>query len=315
MTNFKSISNYKFQIIYLLISFFVYLALTTPVSAQGYSLGIYPPILEVMIKPNKTITQVYKITNNGSDILLKSSIVPFKPADELGNVSLQENSKLDHASWFSFLNANISLGDEFIIKAGQTQEIVLMIKVPENTPDQDVYATLLFESQSLPTLGESQTQNAIRMGSNLLVTVSESGNPNKIPEVQKFSPTKPWYDSFEEPQIILKLKNNGLSLFQPSGQIKIDGLNYHQTLLLAPQNVLAASTREIACIQDEKIVPCQLSNKFLVGKYHLTLTIKTDEGGKVWTTTSSFISFPFKMAAALLTTVAIVFMIKLRLKS
>ncbi len=98
------------------------------VTAQGISLGIWPPLLEVMIQPGKSITQVYKLSNQGeTDLLMTSKIASFAPADEQGSIRLLPwaNSGI----LISFQNANLALGEKFLLPAGQTQEIVLKIAV------------------------------------------------------------------------------------------------------------------------------------------------------------------------------------------
>ncbi len=82
--------------------------LAAPTQAQTISLDLYPPLLEVTLQPGKSITQVYKITNNSEqDFIMNSQIVPFEPADELGNVQLNFNNQSPAREWFSFQNADL----------------------------------------------------------------------------------------------------------------------------------------------------------------------------------------------------------------
>jgi len=60
------------------------------IRAQTLGLSLYPPLLEVMIKPGKAITQAYQIANQSkSDLIMTSKIIGFEPADELGNIQLK----------------------------------------------------------------------------------------------------------------------------------------------------------------------------------------------------------------------------------
>jgi len=188
MTNFKSISNFKYYKYYKSFStcLFAYLLIclfAIPVHAQTLSLSIWPPLLEVMIQPGKSITQVYKLTNGGkTDLVLTSRLVPFEPADELGNIQLTYKGYsfvriykgVSFVDWFSFQNADLNLGDNFALKAGQEQQIVFKIKVPENTQEDDYYLTLLFESLPEFNINQSAAWSKIQIGSNLLLTVSET---------------------------------------------------------------------------------------------------------------------------------------------
>ncbi len=100
------------KLILLLVLILVKLAQPTLIRAQGASLSIWPPILTIMSQPGKTITQVYKIQNNGDPVILNSLILPFVASGENGNISLIDCQKVEvisceSLSWFSFQNDNL----------------------------------------------------------------------------------------------------------------------------------------------------------------------------------------------------------------
>ncbi len=198
------------------------------VRAQSISLSIYPPLLEVMMQPGKSITQVYKISNDGdTDLVLDSVVVPFRVADEYGNVALGDSqSQGDPAkqalensqflSWFYFQNADLSLWQKFVLKAGKTQGIVLKIKVPENALEDDYYVTFLFQTIPQEVTGQNfDAQTQAKIGGNILLTVSKTGEPPKKAEIAEFSLANPllqigrlfFIDSFDSPVCTLRLAN------------------------------------------------------------------------------------------------------------
>ncbi|MCJ7740227.1 hypothetical protein MUP32_02835, partial [Candidatus Microgenomates bacterium] len=57
----------------LIILFVIYnlsFIISSPVRAQSLSLSIAPPVVEIMIKPGKTITQTIKIANGGESTII-----------------------------------------------------------------------------------------------------------------------------------------------------------------------------------------------------------------------------------------------------
>ena len=285
--------------------------LYSTVQAQSLLLSIWPPLLEVMMQPGKSITQVYKLTNTGEiDLAFISSVVPFKPTDELGNTKL-ENSRLP--PWFSFQNAKLGLGQKFLLKTGETQEVVLKIKVPEETLEKDYYLTLLFETIPGVFLGQSGMQTQAKIGSNILLTISQSGQPLKKAEIIEFAIRNlkirqlPIIDSFTKPQFLLRIKNTGPALFKPAGAITASGwFGQKYVLNLLPENVLVNSTRLVGCEN-------QIDAKFLLGPYKTKVefgldTLETDYSAEI-----TFFALPIKFILGIIIAVVVIWFVKAKL--
>jgi len=309
--------------IYLLFAL-CYLLFAIPAKAQGLSLGIWPPLLEVTIQPGKSITQVYKLRNTGeTDLALTSKIVPFKPEGETGDINLEFGAwNLEFSSWFSFQNANLALGEKFLLPAGREQEVVLKIKIPENAPEGDYYTTLLFETLPDVFLGQSGGQIEAKIGANILLTVSQTGEPKKQAEVEEFAirnsqfVIRNWIiiDSFTQPKFLVRLKNTGQAFFKPIGSITTTGwFNQRWVLDLLPENILTNSIRQIQCQQaaPPQILPssCELRTKFLLGKYTAKLEFGTDEASGKYQAQIVFWALPLKLAAGVLVILALLLLI------
>jgi len=315
--------------------------------AQSLSLSIWPPLLEVTIQPGKSITQVYKLQNTDeTDLALTSKIVPFRPLGEKGDITFtseginppisglreppqaQENTlETDERNWFSFQNADLSLGQKFILPAGQEQEVVLKIKTPQEAVEDDYYFTLLFET--IPGIflpSESGGQIEAKIGSNILLTVSQTGKPKKQAEIEEFTIRNPQFvirnfliiDSFTQPKFTVRLKNTGNAFFKPSGSITTSGwFNQRWALNLLPENVLVNSIRRIRCQKSMPLAnkestpgkegsqqilasPCQLEAKFLLGKYTSKLEFGTDEINGKYQNQIVFWALPLKLGAGIL---------------
>jgi len=327
--------NFKFLIIFIVFLYSIF-QIPNSIYAQSLSLGLYPPLLEVTLKPGKSITQVYKLTNNGDvQLNLITSLRPFVPADTQGGVDIQEtlsNSQVLGNNYFSFQNANLELGQRFTLKSGQEQQVVLKIKVPQDAPEGDYYRTLLFETLPDDNLSNSSTAK-VRLGSNILLTVSQSGEPELNSEIAEFFIENCKFkisnscviDSFTKPQISLKIRNTGTAFFKPQGTITSKGLfGPKTTLILLPENILAGFSRQIRCATlspDEAAqsrsggtpVDCQLPNSILIGPYQIRLGFDLNQDGTRFTGNFLLIAFPFKLFFGLLVLFLLFLLLKTKL--
>jgi len=313
------------------IGLFVYFS--EAAKAQTFSLGIYPPLLEVMIMPGKSVTQDYQLSNSGDETEITAQIVKFKPADELGNVSLRgltSDEVRPHQGWFSFENAEIALGEPFLLKTGEKKQIILKVKIPEETAEDDYYFTLLFSTQPISKIALLGTKQAGVIGSNILITVSKDGQPVKKGEIVEFRLLDCYFepsekqgssrrlgsyiakllpfcliDSFDKPEFLLRVKNTGRAFWKPFGKLKTEGLlgqKWEQDL--RPDNILADSIRQI------NLATPSASPSFLIGPYRASVEFKLDEDGPQVAAQTSFLALPFKAIFALLTIVLLVVTIK-----
>lgn len=290
-----------------------------PISAlaQTFSLGIYPPLLEVMIQPGKFITQVYKVKNSGDDIVLVPNVVSFEPKDELGNIYLTRLHPVSK-DWFSLINAYRSLGQAFSLPSGRTDELVLKVKIPQNVEERDYYFSLILTTSPTPPIGQTKTGMKAVLASNILLTISKDGNPRKLAEIVEFSLENPFFsnifDSFNKPRFVIRLRNIGQSYFKPQGSISIYNTlgQLSETLELLPENVLVNSIRTINCRVADRATPCQLKTKLLIGRYKAKLNFKAN--GKNYQAEAVFWALPIKLALALLTIFVLLSMMKSKLK-
>ena len=277
--------------------------LVTTIHAQDISLAITPPILEVMIQPGKEITQNYLISNNGSETPLKISIVPFSPSDEYGNVKfadLTNYNDINLLNWFKIGGMPLDENQKLFLPRGGNQEIILTISPPSDAPEGDYYLTLLFATDSSGIIGGQATHTQAQIGANILLTVSQDGNPRKDAQITLFSAPK-IIDSLGQIVYIVKIKNTGSAFFKPIGKININHLfGSEETLTLAPQNILASSIREIPCTKDEQLIRCSLTKKVLFGIYTGNLKFQLDDSKESFEASTTTIAFPFSIVAALI---------------
>jgi len=298
----------SFKILAVTFSFSL-LVFSFPVRAQQISLSISPPLLEVMIQPGKTITQSYKIGNNSNtDLYVRAIVVPFEPADTQGKVGIRY--QVSGIRYFTLTNSDIQLGQTFRLPANSQKQLVLKIAVPKDELEADQYFTFLVEqSPEIEFLGPQGGQNLIKIGSNILLTVSRLGNPKKQGVIAKFLPYPKIADLFDKVKFKVLIQNTGDAYFKPIGQIDI----YNQItkkkmtgLKLRPDNILVDSAREI-------MVPAFSS--WLPGRYKAVLSFTPDgkSGAKTAslqeTASAIFWLLPIKSGLAILTLLIIIWQI------
>jgi len=286
---------------------------TIPVWAQKFSLSIYPPLLEVMIQPGRSITQVYKIRNNGEDLIIIPQIISFKVADEAGNIKLiNQQPNRTEKQWFSLTNSNRNLGQPFSLSSGKTEELVLKIKIPKNAPEKDHYFSFVLSTPPTPPGTNTKTKTRGAIASNILLTISKDGKPRRLAEIAEFK-TKKIIDSFDQPVFTVKIKNVGPALFKPQGNIVIKNIFGQTTdkLNLLPENVLAYSVRQIRCQNSAHGQSCLLDSKFLIGRYQARLNFEVD--GKNYQKTIIFWALPIKLVSGLVIIFSLLLVIRKRL--
>jgi hypothetical protein len=282
-----------------ILHFTFYILHSEKVSAQTFSLGIYPPLLEVMIMPGKTITQKYEIANGENKITLTPKIVVFTPSGEKGNVQFLDNNKETETTknWFSFENTPIEFGKPFTLSPNEAKSLLLKISIPANAQEKDYYFTLMFSSEPEPQARGSGIYQVGVIGTHLLITISKDGKPLKQGEVEAFALSNFQFsifnfqllDSFTQPQYRIRIKNTGKTYWKPFGKITTSGLlgqKWEQELI--PDNILGNSIREIQASTPSA------NQKFLLGPYQAKVEFTPDQEETIISQTISYFAFPFK---------------------
>ncbi|MFA6081352.1 MAG: hypothetical protein WC741_03005 [Patescibacteria group bacterium] len=321
MTNKQIGFKFFFLFLYLFIFLFFY---SGNVRAQQVSLSISPPLLELFIKPGKSIMVAYNLKNYGDPIFLNLKILPFEAKDELGNIRIKQ--EFEGPVRFDLDNSDLKLDQPFFLKTNDTQQILLRIRIPENITDGDFYYSLLAETIP-PTasegIGSARTKATI--GSNILITISNSGDVEIKPKIALFSiqgglplnKEVKIFDSSDKIPIILTVANKGKNMIRPEGQINLKG-NFGETAKydIISKNILAGSERLMEATPSAQI---DYDNKntlvlsgFFIGKYNLSAQITFGENSPtIFGSTIIFYAFPFKIAGGiLLALITVIFIIK-----
>ncbi|MGB9882973.1 MAG: hypothetical protein ACPLRN_00430 [Microgenomates group bacterium] len=292
---------------------FLFFFLSQPVLAQQVSLSISPPLLEAVIKPGKSVMIAYKVENFGDPVYLKAKVVSFEPKDNLGKINLK--NELNGPVRFSLDNADLELEQPFFLKTGQSQQILLKIRVPDGAPEGDYYYTLLAETTPLnPQPGIASTQAKAAIGSNILITVSSSGLVEVKPKVVLFQTSKKIYDSFEKIPLIFIIANKGKNLIKPEGKITLTGsFGEKMSFDIIPKNILSESERLVEASPSASFEDPSAKNPvslilpgFFVGWYRLSTAVSFGENSPTVYASTSFFAFPFKLTAIIIILITII---------
>jgi hypothetical protein len=278
--------------------------------AQSLSLSLSPPILEVFIKPGKSVTQVYKLTNNGEPVIITPYIAM------LSSSGIKEDPNFTPENWFSLLNTDIKLNEPFLLPSKQTKQIILRINPPLNTKMQDYYRALVFSTTPSPADNSTISQISENLAAPLIVTVTESGLVPKGAVISKFE-VPSFIDSFDPLDIDVEVQNTGRIYFHPNGKIELKGLLGKASYKLIPNVVLAGERKKLIT---ENTVGTTSDNYtlhlsgFFIGRYEVELNFTLDEGKEQITARKTFYALPFKASLVISTLLVLTFLLGKRKK-
>ncbi len=307
---------------------FIFLVFVPNVSAQQITLSLSPPHLELVAKPGKSVLIAYDLQNLADPTIMTATVLPFIPKDNLGNIQIL--SQFQGPIRFSLDNSDLQLDKPFFMKSHDRTQLLLRIRVPEGAPNGDYYYTLLASSQP-PTNASGGSASLARatIGSNILITVTESGSVEakgkivlfdllggyKIPLLEN---TK-LFDSSSNIPVVLLVQNEGKNFIKPQGRITLKG-SFAETATydILGQNILAQSQRliqatpsaELNCDNTKSETACLhpyslLLSGFFLGKYNLSTAINFGEGVPNVFAATAFIALPFKFLAGILLAIII----------
>ena len=294
------------------------------VNAQQVNLSISPPLLEVTIKPGKSLLIAYTLGNGGDPTIMRSSVVPFEPQGTTGNIKLHD--EFEGPVQFLLDNSDIQLNEPFFLRSNTKQQLLLRIRVPEGAPEGDYYYTLLNESDAPPAIdGVSATRAKATIGSNILITVTGNGQLEAKGKIALFDVLAPHlvsifntkikvFDSNDVVPIVLQIENRGRNLVKPSGTITLRG-NFGELAQynVLEQNILSQSQRIVTATPSSQLncnnpryqkfcsIPTSLMlSGFFLGNYNLSATVNFGEGTPNLYASTSFIAIPFKFLFGLI---------------
>lgn len=258
--------------------------------AQSLALSITPSLLEVMIKPGKSITQVYKFTNTGDPVVVTVKLY------ELGTSGVKEDSDFKRDKWISIISNDLDFDKPFLLEAQRTAEFLVKINPPIGASEQDYYRALVFTTTPNPPTDTTMSSFVQNMVSPILITVTSTGVFAKGAQIIKFD-IPVILDSFGPLAADLEIKNTGTSYFRPVGKLSLTGLVGRGSFDIIPYAILSGQTKQLVTEHrppEKESVKSLYLPGFYIGKYQLTLDLTLDEGSTKLSDIKTFYAVPWK---------------------
>jgi len=267
-------------------------------------------------------------------------VTNFAPLGIYGQVQLVD--ELEGPVNFSLDNADYKLDKPFFIKNNKQIQLLLRIKIPPGAPNGDYYYNFNITSNPAGSIDQTSTSyTAATVGSNILITVTDSQNFQIVPQIADFIIVNGHkikfagnvinlFDSTDPIIVRLVLKNNGNNMIKSGGEIKLQGtFGEKADFGINPDNVLANASRLLTAspsaslnCQSSKIrqpAECQQPNSlvlsgFFAGRYQLKANLTFAAGKKTITRSIIFYGIPIKLILATLLSIIIVVVIYKRIE-
>jgi hypothetical protein len=264
------------------------------------SLSLKPAIVEFQIKPGSSFTQAYQVTNLGSHPeIITPSVHPW--INSSTSTPQYISDQIYPGFTFSLANADVKLDSAFRLEPSQSRQLVLKVSASPFLAPSDGYFTLFLSTESYQSNSNTSPVSA-RIGSHLLLSTNTETISPVPPQITSFKVTSSFIDAFFTPiNFVGTATNNTPHFTKVQGNIHIvkSGKTI-SALKLAPDNVLAKSTRPLHCLDTHYApVPCQLTPPFWPGLYQV----------KVQNITQNFYVWPLSpliLLTLILTTIVVI---------
>jgi len=236
------------------IVFFILICLAKPVwAADDFSLGVYPPILEIWAKPGQSATAKLRLYNKGNATSFRVYPVPSFPADELGNIVIatsetineeKDKEKFRFLSWVAVFEEKNEVNEVEVKKDG-TKDLDLVISVPSETNEREYFFTLLFEAVPVVRRTSNASYAVGRVGANVILTVSGEKEYKVYGEIKEFSAPK-FIEGGPVP-FTVRVENVGKNHFKADGRVVIYDMLGKKAgeVKILPAIILPDSTRRL----------------------------------------------------------------------
>jgi len=291
--NIKKAKIFNFLYVFLIfnILFFIFLPHVGGLThAQSYSLSISPSLMELIIKPGKTITQEFKLINYGDPTIVTPQIIPLSLADE-----------------------NLKLNEPFFLDSNEKKSLILKIAVPDDAENGDQYLFFSLQSKNPPADNSNSSIIETSIGANILLTISDINTLNKTAKIQSMD-FPVIIDSFDPLEGVIKIQNTGSSFLKPVGKLTLQGPLFQSDYTLLPQNILSGTSRVVKTTLDldkQSLSPTDKTislHGFFLGPYTSSVALHPDGTSLNLQKSVRVLAVPWK---ALLIIASIIFLVYL----
>ena len=314
---------------YLLICLFI---LPQSSFAQGASLSIYPPVIEIQTTPpSSPLAPITIQNNNEADVTLKISLIPFKQIGLNGDIEL--NPEAVDQGFYKYFKDRIQFlvdnkkTDIITLAPLESKEINLNINLQKGDPPGDYYYSIVFLTDNSTLTDTSSSLLPAGIATNLLLSIGPKDKASG--GISEF--TTSFFKKGGPVEFKLKVHNASAHLVLPTGKLTIKNM-LNQTVgvvNILPQFVLAGSDRYLVDslqASPSAALNSKLNNqysinpvvvwpeKFLLGWYSATAQIQLEENNNVLTANTYFFAFPLYFFFGIVILIFVIASIYLRVK-
>ena len=256
-----------------------YLLCATPIHAQSVSLSISPPVVEILLAPNKKVSQVFTLKTQGENLAITPELHLATPSDSDGHMMIDPKPLTPNSLPLTAIITSPTIHDL------QSTIYNITFEAANTDVSQDVYLALVFRASPPSTIYDLRStitsplaRQSLGVGgaisSLILITITPAG---VIPiDLSLKNWDLPFFhDSYLPLTLTPELTNNTSVMIRPQGDFTVISPTGKTifSLPLYPNLVLGHSSRNI-----------QLSYSpswHDLGPYRLRLTLTTEGGTQI----------------------------------
>lgn len=303
---------------------------TKTVFAEGQSLSIYPPVIEVQTTPpSSPLVPIVIQNNNSEDVTLQIELIPFKTNNISGQIILMPEEI--HKGFYPYYKDKIQFlvdskkTNSISLQALESKEVDLNINLAQGDPPGDYYFSIVFISSGNTTEGTNVSRIPTGIATNLLLSIGPKDEASG--GISQFSTSS--FKNAGPVNFVLKLHNASKHVINPTGSIEISNIFGKKvgSVKILPQFVLARSDRflldndqgspssNLTTELNDKNLQVIWPEKFLLGFYKAKARIQLEENESILTSNTYFLAFPLYLFFPLVAAIFVALSIYLRVKN
>lgn len=275
----------------------------TSIKAYGQetvsSLSISPPSFDLVVDKGASTSGIIKVENiSGQPVQIKVEKRNISARGEEGEIDLkEEETTFSLASWITITP------DLTTIPARSIKEFKYTITVPSNAEPGGHFGSVVFGTIPQKNLNQTGALFSQEIGALFLTKVNGIVNENAA--IEEFK-SESVFNEFGPITLAARIKNNGNVHVKPTGTIEITNLlGQKSTIQLESKNVLPNSIRKLNGT---------LNKTFLMGKYESKLFASYGTTNQKLVASTTFYVFPVRYAAVAFGIIAVMYLMRHRLK-
>lgn len=276
------IKFFRYSVLSILYTVYCILYTATPTQAQEVSLAVSPPVVEILLAPNKQIQQPFTVNLEGEDLTIIPELHLVKPIGTSGHSEI-DPSPLSPSSIPLIIHSSLPLGQPTHVTS-DTLNLTLTLEAANLDVATDVYLALVIQvvPNTLYSIPDTTYSNPA-ISSLILVTINPTGVMPIGLEIQNFE-LPLVHDTWLPFSVKPELKNSVGQMIRPEGKYEIItptgkvifSLPLYPNLILGNSSRLLASN--ISNLASDLTFTPHWSN---LGPHKVRLSITTQGGTKL----------------------------------